>query len=92
MKKRSCAEMEHYAGLDVSLRATAVCVINERGRVIIEGKISVNRAQLPPFSNHTQQRSSWPASRRAGSHHICTTGWSNMEYRRFASRPYEGIC
>ncbi len=31
--------MEHYAGLDVSLRATGVCVIDERGRVVIESKI-----------------------------------------------------
>jgi transposase len=38
-KKRSCTEMEHYAGLDVSLWATAVCVIDERGRVVIERKI-----------------------------------------------------
>ncbi len=30
--------MEHYAGLDVSLRATGVCVIDERGRVVIESK------------------------------------------------------
>ena len=30
--------MEHYAGLDVSLRLTAVCVIDERGRVVSEGK------------------------------------------------------
>ena len=31
--------MELYAGLDVSLRLTAVCVIDERGRVVIEGKV-----------------------------------------------------
>jgi transposase len=31
--------MEHYAGLDVSLHMTAVCVIDERGRVVIEGKV-----------------------------------------------------
>jgi hypothetical protein len=27
--------MEHYAGLEVSLKLTAVCVIDERGRVLI---------------------------------------------------------
>jgi len=31
--------MEHYAGLDVSLKLTAVCVIDERGRVVTEGKV-----------------------------------------------------
>jgi hypothetical protein len=32
--------MEHYAGLDVSLRLTAVGVMDERGRVVSEGKVA----------------------------------------------------
>jgi hypothetical protein len=31
--------MEHYTWLDVSLQATAVCVIDKRGRVVIESKV-----------------------------------------------------
>lgn len=31
--------MEHYAGLDVSLELTAVCVVNGSGRVIAESKV-----------------------------------------------------
>jgi hypothetical protein len=30
--------MEHYAALDISLKLTAVCVVDERGRVVAEGK------------------------------------------------------
>lgn len=31
--------MEHYAGLDVSLKLTAVCVIDERGSVVTDSKV-----------------------------------------------------
>jgi len=41
--------MEHYAGLDVSLRLTAVCVIDERGRVVCEGKVSSEPVAIANF-------------------------------------------
>ena len=44
--------MEHYAELDVSLHATAVYIIDERGRVVIESKFPVNHKQLPVSSDH----------------------------------------
>ena len=31
--------MEHYAGLDVSLELTSVCIVDERGRIICETKV-----------------------------------------------------
>jgi transposase len=46
--------MEHYAGLDISLKLTAVCVIDERSRVVAEGKIPSEpdtiAAFLQPFA------------------------------------------
>ena len=41
--------MEHYAGLDVSLRLTAVCVMDERGRVVGEGKVASEPAAIAGF-------------------------------------------
>jgi transposase len=41
--------MEHYAGLDVSLQMTAVCVIDERGRVVLEGKVPSEPAAIAAF-------------------------------------------
>jgi hypothetical protein len=81
-RKRSCAEMEHYAGLDVALRATAVCVIDERGRAVIEGKFRVNPTRLPTSCNRTPLRSNSPALRRACSHRICITVWSSTPPQR----------
>ncbi len=31
--------MAHYAGLDVSLEATAICIVDEAGRIMAEGKV-----------------------------------------------------
>ncbi len=31
--------MEFYAGLDVSLESTSVCVVNGEGKVVREGKL-----------------------------------------------------
>ena len=41
--------MEHYVGLDVSLQMTAVCVIDERGRGVLEGKVPSEPAAIAAF-------------------------------------------
>jgi hypothetical protein len=37
MTRRKSTDAKSYAGLDVSLRETAVCVLNEQGTIIFEG-------------------------------------------------------
>ena len=32
--------MEHYAGLDVSLELTSVCIVDERGTIVSEAKVA----------------------------------------------------
>ena len=39
--------MEHYAGLDVSLELTSVCLVNASGQVVCEAK--VERPEVPPL-------------------------------------------
>jgi transposase len=31
--------VEHYAGLDVSLELTSVCIVDERGTIVSEAKV-----------------------------------------------------
>ena len=38
--------MKHFAGLDVSLQETAICVVDEDGTIIIEGKAASDPADL----------------------------------------------
>src|ERR1039457_4294339 len=37
--QRRSAAMEHYAGLDVSIKETSVCIIDGTGRVVREVKV-----------------------------------------------------
>ena len=38
-------EMVHFVGLDVSVKATSVCVVDDAGKVILEQKVPTD----PPF-------------------------------------------
>ncbi len=41
--------MRHYAGLDVSLEETAVCVVDEAGRIVKEARVPSEPAALVGF-------------------------------------------
>src|SRR5436309_15066375 len=41
--------MEHYAGIDVSLELSSVCVVDATGRILKEAKISSEPATLVAF-------------------------------------------
>src|SRR5258706_14720094 len=32
--------MDHFAGLDVSVKETSVCIVNDTGRIVREGKVA----------------------------------------------------
>ena len=42
-EKRS---MEHFAGLDVSVKETSVCIVDDTGKIVREVKIASERASL----------------------------------------------
>jgi transposase len=39
-EKRS---MDHFAGLDVSVNETSICIVDDTGRIIREAKVGANR-------------------------------------------------
>lgn len=41
--------MEHYAGLDVSLELTSVCIVDERGTIVCEVKVASEPEALIRF-------------------------------------------
>ena len=41
--------MTHYAGLDVSLEETAVCIIDETGRIVTEARVASEPLALVAF-------------------------------------------
>src|SRR3984957_6103292 len=40
--------MDHYAGIDVSLEYSSVCVVDATGKIVREGKVLSERAALIP--------------------------------------------
>jgi transposase len=38
--------MEHYAGIDVSLERSSVCIVDEKGGIVREGKVASEPAAL----------------------------------------------
>ena len=42
MTRRKSTDRKSYAGLDVSLRETAACILNEQGTIIFEGMIATD--------------------------------------------------
>jgi hypothetical protein len=38
--------MVHFVGLDVSVKATSVCVVDDAGKVILEQKVSTDPADI----------------------------------------------
>ena len=41
--------MEHYVGLDVSLKTTAICVVDAKGNVLSEGSVDSNPDAIAQF-------------------------------------------
>ena len=39
--------MEYYVGLDVSLKQTSICVVNQTGSVVREGVVDLILRRLP---------------------------------------------
>ena len=49
--------MEHYAGIDVSLERSSVCVVDATGGIVREAKVSSEpEALVPLHSNHESLR------------------------------------
>ena len=50
--------MPHYVGLDVSLKLTAICIVNERGKIVREGSVASNPEAIAAHSSSRMRRMS----------------------------------
>ena len=41
--------MEHYVGLDVSLKLTAICIVDGTGKIVREGMVASNPEAIAAF-------------------------------------------
>jgi hypothetical protein len=59
--------MQFFVGIDVSLQSSSICVIDERGIIIKEGRLRVIRRALRSSSDTRDVRLSTSASKRGSS-------------------------
>src|SRR5499427_9032165 len=69
--------MEHYVGLDVSLKQTSICVVNQVGSVVREGVVDSDPELIAAFV-----RSKAPGALRIGLETGPTTTWLWNELKR----------
>src|SRR5262249_45039882 len=71
------AAMEHYVGLDVSLKQTSICVVNQVGSVVREGVVDSEPEAIAAFV-----RSKAPGALRVGLETGPTTTWLWTELKQ----------
>ena len=49
--------MEHFAGLDVSVKETSVCIVDDAGRIVREAKVASEPEALLAVLNNPSYRS-----------------------------------
>ena len=69
--------MEYYVGLDVSLKQTLICVVNQTGSVVREGVVEFDPQALAAFV-----RSNAPGAIRIGLETGPTSTWLWTELKR----------
>ena len=69
--------MEHYVGLDVSLKLTAICIVNQTGRIEREGVVPSDPEAIAGFI-----KSHAPDVARIGLETAATATWLWTELKK----------
>jgi transposase len=72
--------MEHYVGLDLSLKQTSICVVNQTGSVVREGVVKSDPQSIAEFV-----RSKTLAAVRSGLESGPTATWLWTELNRLVA-------
>ena len=76
--------MAHFVGLDVSVKETSVCVVDDAGKVILEQKVASRRVAI------SIRRPDQVLDRRpTGDSLLCGTGGAAFSPRRPRARPHQ---
>ena len=58
--------MDHFAGLDVSVKETSVCIVDDTGKIVREVKVSSEPEAFGGIEeSHPSLRANWIGSRTA---------------------------
>ena len=63
--------MDHFAGLDVSVKETSVCIVDEAGKVVREVKVAHSSPAMPVSATFTRI-----PCRTIGGRCACSISWA----------------
>jgi hypothetical protein len=75
----------HYIGIDVSAKESALCILDERGKIVRETKVPTDPEIIARFITDTGSRSSGSAWKRVVPRRGCSQGCSGMARQWSAS-------
>jgi hypothetical protein len=78
--------MEYFAGLDVSMKETAICIIDGKGTVVAEVVVATDPEAISSAFEGYTDRVLRTAMRRARCHHGCTAACKSCVCRCFVSK------
>jgi hypothetical protein len=73
--------MDHFAGLDVSVKETSVCVVDDRGRIVREVKVASEPEDLLQVLSNTPTTSSGSGWKPGRCRNGFTVLWPKLVYR-----------
>ena len=82
--------MEHFAGLDVSVKETSVCVVDDTGKIIREVKVASEPGTLLAVLRTPPTTSSELDWKQGHCRNGCSVRWPKQACRRSVSR--RGTC
>ena len=82
--------MDHYAGLDVSVKETSVCIVDDTGKIVREVKVASEPEALLAVLKDAAYHSSGLDWRLDHCRNGCLADWPKQACRRSVSR--RGTC
>jgi hypothetical protein len=74
--------MDHFAGLDVSVKETSICIVDDTGRIVREAKVASEPKALPQVLGNPAYR-----FKRIGSRAAVAMAFQRSRRSRLAGKP-----
>src|ERR1035441_1035438 len=82
--------MDHFAGLDVSVKETSVCIVDDTGKIVREVKVASEPEDLLEILNNPTLQTDWAGSRAIIAVAVQCTGRSGLAGDLCRDAAYEG--
>ena len=79
--------MDHFGGLDVSVKETSICIVDDTGRIVKEVKVASEPAALLKVLGNPAYRFKRIGLEAGHCRNGCSALWPKQSYRWSVSKP-----